>query len=248
MERLSVTIIACNEEDRIGRAIRSVSFADEVLVVDGGSQDRTVEVARSLGARVIETDWPGYREQKNRAVRWAKHDWVFGLDADEWVSDSLASCIQAVLREPDAQGFTVDRLGLWMGEAIRYGVWRPDRAIRLFDRRNAHWSGGLVHERVQVDGQCGRLTGDLMHDPYRDLSEQFSSIDRYARLFVEDARLSGRRAHVWDVLLRPLFHLVKALVVRRGILDGIRGWCLAGLGASAVMLKWGLLYLDGRAK
>ena len=106
----------------------------------------------------------------------------------------------------------------------------------------------MVHERVHVEGRCGHLNGDLMHDPYRDLSEQLCSIDRYARLFVLDAKQSGRRAHVWDVLLRPLVHLVKALVVRRGILDGIRGWCLAGLGASAVMLKWGLLYLDERAK
>ena len=115
MEALTVTIIACNEADRIGRAIQSVSFADEVLVVDSGSQDATVEVARSLGARVIETDWPGYREQKNRAVQWAKNDWVLGLDADEWVSPQLGDCIQSALKNPGLQGFAVNRLGLWMG-------------------------------------------------------------------------------------------------------------------------------------
>ena len=248
MEALTVTIIACNEADRIGRAIQSVSFADEVLVVDSGSQDATVEVARSMGARVIETDWPGYREQKNRAAQWAKHNWVFGLDADEWVSPQLADCIRSALESPELQGYAVNRLGLWMGEAIRHGVWHPDRSIRLFDRRCGQWTGGRVHERVEVQGRTGRLDGDLMHDPYRDLSEQLAIIDRYARLFVLDAKQSGRKAHVWDVLLRPLIHLLKALVFRRGVLDGIRGWCLAGLGAAAVMLKWGMLYLDDHAR
>ncbi len=244
MEPLSVTIIAHNEADRIARAIESVAFADEVLVVDSGSTDDTVRVAEELGARVIQTDWPGYRLQKNRAMEWARNDWVFGLDADEWLSPDLASSIRRALEKPTANGFEVDRLGLWMGAHIRHGAWRPDKSIRLFNRRFGRWAGGSVHERVRVDGQTQRLTGDLMHDPYRDLSEQLASIDRYARLFVEDARASGRRAHVWDVLVRPIAHFVKALVLRRGFMDGIRGWCLAGLGATAVMLKWGMLYLD----
>ena len=155
MTPLSVTIIACNEEDRIGRAIQSVSFADEVLVVDSGSCDATVQVAEGLGARVIQTDWPGYREQKNRAAQWAKHDWILGLDADEWVSPDLAASIQTALSAPEMKGFAVNRLGVWMGAQIQYGVWRPDRSIRLFDRRSARWSGGRVHERVCVDGRSG---------------------------------------------------------------------------------------------
>jgi len=247
MERLSVTIIACNEADRIGRAIESVSFADEVLVVDSGSTDATVAIAQGLGARVIETDWPGYREQKNRAALWAKNDWVLGIDADEWVGPDLARSIQSALLAPVASGFKVDRLGFWMGSPIHHGTWRPDRAIRLFDRRKGQWTGGAVHERVAVEGATERLDGDLMHDPYRNLSEQLLSIDRYAKLFVEDAKASGRSARVSDVILRPVLHFVKALLVRGGVRDGVRGWCLAGLGAAGVMLKWGLLYLEERA-
>ena len=248
MEPLSVTIIACNEADRIGRAIQSVSFADEVLVVDSGSTDKTVEVASALGARVIQTDWPGYQKQKNRAVAWAQHNWVLGLDADEWVSPPLARSIQSALCGPQVFGFEVSRLGLWMGAEIRHGVWRPDRSVRLFDRRRGAWSGGSVHERVRIDGPTKRLTGELMHDPYRDLSEQLRSIDRYARLFVDDAIANNRKAATWDVVLRPMAHLAKALLIRRGVLDGIRGFCLAILGAAAVMLKWGMLYLHQESK
>jgi len=247
MEPLSVTIIACNEADRIARAIESVSFADEVLVLDSGSDDDTVGVATALGARVIETDWPGYRVQKERAAELAKNDWILGIDADEWLSPALATSICAALKNPSVNGFEMDRLGLWMGAWIRHGVWRPDRAIRLFNRRRGRWAGGTVHEKVRVDGPIHRLEGDLMHDPYRDLSEQLQSMDRYARLFVEGAKASGRKAYIWDVVVRPPVHFLKALVLRHGFLDGVRGWCLAGLGAAAVMLKWGMLYLDERA-
>ena len=245
MKPLTVTIIAANEADRIARAIQSVSFADEVLVVDSGSTDATVAIAQALGARVIETDWPGYREQKNRAAAWARNDWVFGLDADEFVDDVLAASIQAVLEAPRVAGFEVDRLGHWMGAPIRYGTWRPDRAVRLYDRRRGNWVGGSVHERVSVEGRTGRLSGDLQHHPFRDIQEQLADIQHYSALFVTDALASGRRARWVDVAFRPMAHFFKAMVLRQGFRDGVRGWCLAGLGATAVMLKWGMLYLDG---
>jgi len=244
VEPLTVTIIAVNEADRIGSAIRSVAFADEVLVVDSGSTDDTVAVARALGARVIETDWPGYRVQKNRAATWARHDWVLGLDADEVVGEALAASIQAVLDSPAAVGFEVARLGHWMGAPIEHGTWRPDRAIRLFDRRHGEWTGGSVHERVSVVGEVGRLDGDLFHYPYRDLNEQLGTMQRYAELFVQDAQAEGRSARVVDVVFRPVFHLLKALILKGGIRDGVRGFCLASLGAAGVMLKWGMLYLS----
>jgi glycosyltransferase involved in cell wall biosynthesis len=244
VEALTVTIIAVNEADRIGSAIRSASFADEILVVDSGSTDDTVAIARSLGARVIETDWPGYRVQKNRAAAWAQHDWVLGLDADEVVGEALAESIQTVLNSPSAVGFEVERLGHWMGAPIEYGTWRPDRSIRLFDRRHGEWAGGSVHERVRVTGAVGRLEGDLLHYPYRDLNEQLWTMQRYALLFVQDAQAEGRSAWVTDVVFRPVFHLFKALILKGGVRDGVRGLCLAGLGAASVMLKWGMLYLS----
>jgi len=243
MVPLSVTIIALNEADRIGDAIASVKWADEVLVVDSGSSDGTVAVARELGARVIEADWPGYREQKNRAAAWAKHDWVFSLDSDEVVSPELAGEIQRVLELPSARGFEVPRLGHWHGAPIRHGVWRPDRSIRLFHKGHAKWAGGSVHERVQVDGHVGRLKSDLLHFPYRDVREHLATLAEYSALFVDDSLAAGRRASMLDVLLRPVFHLFKAMVLKAGYLDGVRGVCIAGLGAAGVMLKWGMLRL-----
>jgi glycosyltransferase involved in cell wall biosynthesis len=246
MEPLSVTIIAMNEEDRIGRAIRSAAFADEVLVVDSGSSDDTVAVAEAFGARVIQADWPGYRQQKNRAAAWARNDWVLGLDADEALNPTLIASIQAALVHPSAKGFEIDRQGFWMGEEIRYGTWRPDRSIRLYDRRSGSWEGGSVHERVRVDGPVTRLEGDILHYPYRNIGEQVDDLYRYALLFVRDSMAAGRRAAFWDVMLRPCAHFFKAVVLRRGVLDGVRGWLLAGIGAMGVMLKWGLLYLAQR--
>ncbi len=242
MERLSVTIIAANEADRIGAAIRSVLWADEVLVVDSGSTDETVRVARSLGARVIETDWPGYRDQKNRAAEWAANDWVLGLDADEVVPETLALEIQEILREPDAEGFEVARLGHWMGSAVHYGVWRPDRSVRLFNRARGRWSGGLVHERVEVSGRVGRCRSDLHHFPYRNLTEHLETLQEYASLFTAERIASGRRARWLDVAFRPALHLLKALLLKGGVLDGFRGLALAVLGAAGVLLKWGMLY------
>ncbi len=244
MQPLSVTIIAKNEADRIGDAIQSVSFATEVLVLDSGSTDDTVAVAESLGARVIRTGWPGYVAQKNRAIVQASHDWILSIDADERVSEVLGKAIQAILASPcDSVGFSVDRLGFWGGRPMRHGTWWPATQVRLFDRRHAQFEGRDPHDRVVIQGRVAHLEGVLLHHPYRDLSEHLTTIARYTDLFVEGCLTEGRRAHWWDVLFRPPAHLLKALVLKRGILDGTRGLCVAGLGAAHVLLKWGRLYL-----
>ena len=241
MPPVSVTIVACNEADRIGNAIESVRWADEVLVLDSGSVDGTQDVARQLGARVIETDWPGYREQKHRAVERARNDWVLSLDADEVVPAALSQEIQAVLVAPEAVAFEIARLGHWMGAPVHYGVWRPDRSVRLFHRESARWAGGLVHERVRVDGVVGRLRCDLLHFPYRGLREHLDTLNEYADLFVQQELDGGRSARWIDVVGRPLVHVVKALVLKAGLLDGVRGVCLGFLGAAGVWMKWSRL-------
>jgi glycosyltransferase involved in cell wall biosynthesis len=242
---LTVAIIARNEADRIVAAIRSVSFASEILVLDSGSSDETVRIAREAGARVIETDWPGHVEQKNRAIREASHDWILSIDADERVSDELAALIQRL--EPDSQifaGYSFPRLSWWMGRPIRHGTWYPDARIRLFDRRRARWAGRNPHDRVELDGPGSRLKGVLLHHPYRDLGEHLRTIERYTRISADAAIQSGLRAHWWDPALRPYLHLVKAILFKMGFLDGVRGWCLAVLGAAYVSLKWTRIYLS----
>ncbi len=249
MQPLSVTIIACNEADRIGAAIRSVGFAAEVVVLDSGSVDDTVAVAEALGARVLRTGWPGHVAQKTRAMEAATHDWVLNIDADEAVSPELARAIEAALSAPKgAVGFSLDRLGHWGGQPMRHGTWWPDRQLRLFDRRRARYVGRDPHDRVALDGSVGRLPGVLHHHPYRNLEEHLATIGRYADLFVQGCLAEGRRAEWWDVVFRPVLHLFKALVLRAGVLDGVRGWCVAGLGAVHVQLKWGRLYLAQRER
>jgi glycosyltransferase involved in cell wall biosynthesis len=236
---LSVTIIARDEADRIGDAIRSVAFADEVLVLDSGSSDDTVAVARALGARVEETGWPGHVAQKNRALERARHDWVLSIDADERVGPELAAAIQAVMAAgPDAAGFAVSRLSTYLGAELRHGTWYPDRRVRLFDRRCARWGGRDPHDTVEVDGPVATLGGDLLHTPYRNLGEHLETIDRYTATSAAGLRADGVRAHALDLLLRPPLHFVKAYLLKAGFLDGARGLLVASLGAVYVLLKW----------
>ena len=246
MLSLSLVIIARNEEDRISDAIASVPFAAEVIVLDSGSTDGTVARARALGARVIETDWPGHVAQKNRALGHATHDWVLSLDADERLSPALAASIQACLVAPDCVGYRMARLNHWEGAPIRHGTWYPDARVRLFRRSKARWGGTDPHDRIALVGRVGRLSGDLLHYPYRSLSDHLQTIDRYTARHVEVALLERRCARWWDVVFRPILHLIKALLLKRGFLDGVRGLCLAGLGATYVLLKWGRLYLAQR--
>ena len=244
MPPLSVVIIARDEADRIAAAIASVSFADEIVILDSGSSDNTPALARQLGARVIETDWPGHVAQKNRALTHAANTWVLSIDADERVSPRLAEAIRALLSsEPAADGYEVSRLSHWMGAPIRHGTWYPDRRVRLFRRDRADWTGTDPHDHVAVEGSVASLSGDLIHHPYRSLSDHLSTIDRYTARHAEVARARGVTAQWWDVLLRPPLHFVKAYLLKRGFLDGVRGGCVAGLGATYVLVKWLRLYL-----
>ncbi len=236
---LSAVIIAKNEADRIEAAIRSVAFADEVVVLDSGSEDDTVARAVALGARVVCTDWPGFVAQKNRALQAAAGEWVLSLDADERVDEALATAIIAVVGSSDADGFVVNRRTFWLGHRLAHGHAWPDPRVRLVRAARARWVGHDPHDLLAVDGRVGTLTGELLHDPYRSLAEHLATIDRYTRL-------DARRGSVVDVLVRPVWHLFRALVLRRGLLDGWPGVAFAGLGAFYTFLKWTRGHLDLR--
>lgn len=242
---LSVAIIARDEADRLPDALASVAdLAAEIVVLDSGSTDDTVALAQAAGARVERTDWPGHVAQKNRALAACTHRWVLSIDADERVSPELAASLrQALQQQPDVVGFELTRLSWWQGAPIRHGTWYPDRRIRLVLRDAALWGGHDPHDRLSVSGPTARLTGDLHHHPYRSLSEHLSVIDRYTEIAAQALARAGRRAAWWDVALRPPLHIVKALLLKMGFLDGVRGLCLAWLGAAYVALKWGRRWL-----
>lgn len=248
MTPLSVAIIARDEADRIADAIRSVAFADEVVVVDSGSTDGTPAICRALGARVIEAGWPGHVAQKNRALGEVSHDHVLSIDADERVPAALAARITALQRTGwgERTGWSMPRLGWWLGQPLRHGTWYPDRRVRLVDRRVARWTGLDPHDHLQVDGPVGPLAEPLHHHPYRSLAEHLATIDRYTARHAETAVAAGVRARPWDLALRPPAHLLKALVLKGGVLDGPRGLAVAWLGAAHVQLKWLRIYLRSR--
>jgi glycosyltransferase involved in cell wall biosynthesis len=229
---LSAVIIARDEADRIEAAIRSVAFADEVLVLDSGSLDGTVERARAAGARVIGTDWPGFVAQKNRGLAEARHDWVLSLDADETLDAVARQAILEALAHPGGcVGFAIRRENTWLGHRLRHGHWRPRPHLRLVRRGHARWGGEDPHDRLIADGPCRLLRGAIRHDPYRNLGEHLRTIDRYSAL-------QARRGSALDVLGRPLWHFFSGWVLRGGVLDGVPGLVVTGLGALHVGLKW----------
>ncbi len=241
MTALTVTIVAQDEADRVGRAVESVRWADEVLVVDGGSRDDTVAVARAAGARVVEHAWEGYARQKNHAVALARHDWVLGLDADEWVGPELAASIRRAVATPGPHvAFSCNRRNHYLGRPVRWCGWYPDRRVRLFHRAHGRWIGPDPHDRVETAGPVAHLAGDLLHDSYRDREDHRRSIERLAAAWAESMHARGRRARPWD-RLRPAAHFLKNYLLRLGFLEGYRGLLICGYGARHVARRHRLL-------
>src|SRR5215831_15089818 len=197
---LSAVIITHNEADRIANCIRSVAFCDEVLIVDSHSADATRDIARSLGANVIERDWPGYRSQKEFGLRAAKFDWVLCLDADEVVTAQLREEIETLrTREfPSHNGFSMPRALCYFGKFLRHGLTYPDRHVRLINRQRGGWRGEEIHEYLEVTGSVGRLHGDLEHYAYRGLHHQVTKLERYAELMAQAQYARGRRGGIFN--------------------------------------------------
>ncbi|MDX2153236.1 MAG: glycosyltransferase family 2 protein [Bryobacteraceae bacterium] len=237
--KISATIITFNEERNIARAIESLRCCDEIVVIDSGSTDRTIEIAEKLGARVVEIPWKGFAEQKNAASREAAHDWILSLDADESLSESLEAEIwQLKKSEPRYDGYTVPRLAQYLGRWILHSGWYPDRKVRLFDRRKAKWVGDYVHESVKVDGRVGHLESNLLHFTCGSLSEHLKTMDRYTTLAAE--QLVATKAPIgWrHLLFDPPWTFFQSFVLRRGFLDGPEGLAIAYMAALYNFLKY----------
>jgi glycosyltransferase involved in cell wall biosynthesis len=247
---LSACIITLNEADRIERCVAGVSFCDEVIVVDSHSTDGTREIATRLGARVIERDWPGYRSQKQYATDLAQHEWVLCVDADEWVTAELRAEILALKERgfPAVDGYSVPRLTVYLGGPLRHGNAWPDRKIRLYRRSAARWVGYEVHEKIAVAGAVGRLRAPLEHDAYRSLDDHLTRIDRYARLMAEEMQRAGRRCRLPAVFLHPLWRFIRGMLIKRGVLDGWRGWLFHCVEAGYVYRKYLRLWALGRLR
>lgn len=240
---LTVTIITLNEAAHIADVLRSVAFADEIVVVDSHSTDGTADLAKPFTDRVIVRDWPGYVDQKNYAASVASHDWILSVDADERVTPELAREIRRVLDAgPSCAGYRVPRLSRYLGRWIRSTDWYPDYQLRLYDRRRGGWTGRYVHESVQVEGPVGRLRADLLHHTYRDVSHHLQTIDRYTTLAARQMNEDGRRAGVRHWLVNPVAAFLRNYVARGGFRDGRVGLIVSLLNAYYVLLKFVKLY------
>lgn len=243
--KISVTIITFNEESKIGDAIRSVEWADEVLVVDSESTDRTRDIAASLGARVLINPWPGFSAQKQFAVDHASNDWILSLDADERISHGLKDEIATLGSDrPDADGYRIPRLSFYGGRAVRHGGWYPDLQLRLFDRRKGRWNGAVIHESVQManDAVVGRLAGEILHYTIEGPKEHRRMItERYAPLGAEKMYREGRRSSPIKAVAAAGFSFIRGYVLRLGFLDGRPGFHIAYFAALNTYLKHKML-------
>lgn len=238
---LSVAIITRNAAHQLAACLDSAAFADEIVVVDSGSDDDTVDLARSRGARVIAQDWLGFGPQKQFAVGQAAHDWVLCLDADERVSPELRAAIESALAAPAHCAYRFPRRNRFLGRYLRHGEGYPDWSLRLYDRRRARWSDDAVHEKVIADGEIGSLSGDLLHESADTLESYLAKQNRYTTLAAEAAHRAGKRAGAAQVALSPVVRFIKFYLVRRGFLDGLPGFVHIAIGCFTSFAKYAKL-------
>lgn len=249
MSRLSVIMITRNEEANLERALRSVSWADEIVIADSGSTDRTKEFATRMGAKVFEVEWKGFGPAKQAAAERATGDWLLSLDADEEISPDLASEIKQVIDSSNPfPGYAIPRRTQFLGRWILHCGWYPDHVLRLFRKTAGRFDSALVHERVLLQGDEGRLKGEILHYSYPNLELYLEKLNRYTTLGAEEAWSEGKRASWFDIVGRPPVAFIKYYVSKRGFLDGLEGFVLCGLSAMSVMVKYAKLWHLGRGK
>jgi glycosyltransferase involved in cell wall biosynthesis len=240
--RLTVTVIAKNEAANLARALSSVTWADEIIVVvDSESTDETAGIAGQFTSRVILRPWPGYVGQKNYAASIASNDWILSLDADERVTPKLADEARAALVNPAHAAYAIPRVTWHLDRWIRSTDWYPDHQLRLYDRRAAQWTGKFVHEAVTVNGSTGYLRGELEHYPYRDISDHLETIERYTSYAAAQMHEAGRHAGLLQIAGHPPLAFLRNYLLRGGIRDGAPGFIISTMNAYYVFLKFAKL-------
>lgn len=247
MASLSIILITKNEAENIRACIESVAWADEIVVVDSGSTDDTVAICKELGAQVHVHDWPGFGVQKNRALGYAKKDWVLSLDADERVTPELRAEIEAILKtEQTADSYLVPRLSNYCGRFMYHSGWYPDLLPRLFRRGKARFSDDLVHERLIVEGSSAKLKGLLLHYAFDGMEEVLHKVNQYSTAGAAMMHKRGRQASLTGAVVRGLWSFFRTYILRGGILDGREGFMLAVSNAEGTYYRYLKLMLLNR--
>jgi len=241
MPRLSLIVITKNEEASIERCLQSAAgIADEIVIVDSGSTDRTLDIAREFGAKILEPkDWPGFGPQKQRAQDAASGHWILSLDSDEWMEDNLLREIRAVLSDVHAApGYRMPRRNRFMGKIVRFGGWWPDHVLRLYRRDRGRFNGNLVHESVLVDGEVRTLQYPIEHNTIVSAEDAEGKVERYSETAAQELRAKGRRSSALVARLRGAAAYLRSFVFQLGFLDGKTGHRVARYQSRYTYKKW----------
>ena len=250
---LSVILITKNEEANLKECLESVSFANEIIVVDSQSNDKTQEIAQSFGAKLeITSDWPGFGPQKNRALNLATQEWVLSIDADERVTPALKEEILAVISSKDtANCYAIPRSSWYCGRFMKHSGWYPDYVDRLFKRGTAKFSDHLVHERLLPDGSVAKLKNHFLHYSFKDFSQVLKKVDAYSTASAEQAYLKGKRSSVGKAIGHGFWAFIRTYFLRLGFLDGSQGLALAISNAEGTYYRYIKIWLieqSGKSK
>lgn len=237
--RLSAILITKNEMADLPDCLASLAFCDEIVVVDSGSTDGTVEIARAAGAVVrVTEDWPGFGPQKQRALDLATGDFVLSIDADERIPRELAETIRAAVDEGLFDGWRINRRSSFLGRFLMHGGWYPDRILRLARRSAARFTADRVHERLEVEGRIGDLAYDMIHHSYRSIDEVLDKGRRYAVASAAERRARGRRGGLFQAIVRAKWAFLRHYVVKAGFRDGAHGFVAALAKAQETFWRW----------
>jgi glycosyltransferase involved in cell wall biosynthesis len=246
MPTLSIVIVTKNETLNIVDCIKSAQFADEVLVLDSGSSDDTVKLAALTGARVIETDWPGFGPQKNRAIDASTGEWIFSLDADERITDTLKNEILIAINANTYDVFDVPRRSLFVSRFMQYSGWRPDRTNRLFKRTAARFTDNQVHEHLKTNVKVGHLTESIVHYSYRDVDTVLKKMNHYSSAGAQDLKAKGKQGSLFSAMTHGVWAFIRTYIIKLGFLDGAEGFILAIANAETTYYKYLKLYFLNR--
>jgi glycosyltransferase involved in cell wall biosynthesis len=241
MIKLSVVIITFNEEQNIERCIRSVmDIADEIVILDSVSTDKTKEICLGFPVRFLEQPFLGYIEQKNKALEFAQFPYVLSLDADEALSEHLKDSIREVKNDWKKDGYAFNRLTNYCGKWIRHTDWYPDRKLRLFDKRKGQWSGINPHDKFELqDGSTlAILKGDLLHYSFPSIQHHLNVLNRFTRITAKESFEKGKRAGMVNLLFSPFWKFIKSYFIRLGILDGYYGFVVCAISSFATFMKY----------
>lgn len=245
---ISAFVVCFNEEENIAECLESMSFCDEVLVIDSFSTDNTVSIAESLGARVIQRKWPGYREQKSFGLSQVKNEWVLNLDADERVSPELANSIQRVMSrqmeglDSDVNGYFINRVVFHFGRWWRLGGWYPEYRLRFLRKSKTVWGGVEPHEKPEVSGKTERIEGELYHYSYKDFDDQLRRMQHFSTAAAKELYQNGKRVSILTIFFNPIFRVIKFFIFKRGFREGIAGLIVAMTEGYYTFMKYAKIW------